>query len=143
MLFKNILLIDDDKDDQFFFKSAIAEIDKSISCNVANDGLQGYEYLQQHSHPDIIFLDLNMPVMNGIEFLRAIQPEIVKKIPIVIYSTSSYLMNTDELKELGARAFLTKPDDLNNLQLTLSYTLNLDLSAQNEEMIRINLKLAK
>jgi len=63
------------------------------------------------SQPDIIFLDLNMPLMNGRQFMQAIKTDIkLQQIPIVILSTSSDHKTRSDMEILGAKYFITKPD---------------------------------
>ena len=134
----NLLIIDDDKDDQFFFKEMIKDIDSSIVCNAVNDGIKGCEYLKQYSNPpDLIFLDLNMPNMNGFDFLKVIDPEIIKKIPVIIYTTSNYEADMENAKQLGAKGFLTKPNSLKELASCLHKAISFDFLNLGNEMIII------
>jgi len=133
----NLLIIDDDKDDQFFFKEMIRDIDNSIVCNAVNDGIKGFEYLEHFEAPDMIFLDLNMPNMNGFDFLKVIDPELVKRIPIIIYTTSNYPPDIEKAKELGAKAFLTKPNSLKELAVCLNKVVSFDFMSLKDEMLII------
>jgi CheY-like chemotaxis protein len=129
----NILLIDDDKDDQFFFIRALKDFDSTIVCQVANDGLKGLIFLENNPNPDIIFLDLNMPKMNGFDFLEKIKKdEKMKNIPVVIFTTSNHYKDIKKAGELKAVAFLTKPNNINNLSAKLSQVLNLDYTLIND-----------
>jgi len=124
---KRILLIDDDKDDQFFFIEALKDIRSEITCNVADDGLKGLFFLKNNQKPDVIFLDLNMPQMNGFDFLVTIkQDENLKNIPVIIFTTSNHHMDIQKAGALKAVAFLTKPNNLNNLSEKLLKVLSLD-----------------
>ena len=61
-------------------------------------------------HPDLIFLDLNMPKMNGQEFLSKIKEELpLRDIPVVIFSTSGSYRNIKSTMDLGALEYITKP----------------------------------
>jgi len=62
---KRILLVDDDVDDQVYFLDAINEINPSMECKLANNGLEALQSIKILPAFDIIFLDLNMPIMNG------------------------------------------------------------------------------
>ena len=66
-----ILLIDDDPDDNFFHQVVIKQMDIVHRIDIANDGLEALSYLKdgQATPPELIFLDINMPRMNGWEFL--------------------------------------------------------------------------
>lgn len=121
---EKILLIDDDHDDQLFFLDAVRDIDATIVCEVANDGIEGIEKLKNEPLPDLIFLDLNMPYMNGFDFLLLIRKEQrYDDIPIIIFTTSSHQRDIDTSRELGARAFLTKPNNFNELAKKLAFLI--------------------
>ena len=81
------------------------------------------------SLPDIIFLDINMPVMNGVDFLIQIKKEkALSEIPVCILTTSNMLRDEKLTKELGAKCFLTKPSDLKMLRKLLQKILFGDFS---------------
>ena len=70
----SILLIEDDIDDQEIFTSALAFIDSGIVCTLAANGYEAIMHLNGTAVlPDLIFLDLNMPMMNGVQFLREVK----------------------------------------------------------------------
>ena len=127
---QRILLVDDDEDDQLLFLDAIREIDKSIQCSVANDGLDAILFLQTKSPlPDLVFLDLNMPKMNGYQCLAQIKKEPrFKEIPVVIYTTSKIESDRERTLKMGARYFLTKPSDFSELIRELSRLLKRELT---------------
>lgn len=113
----NILLIDDDADDQEIFLSALAFIDNQIRCSIVADGQEGIRHLNvSESLPDLIFLDLNMPVMNGMQFLQELKgSHRAKNVPVVIYSTASDQQTIRQALELGAFQFYTKPEKFSEL----------------------------
>ena len=117
MLRQHILLIDDDEDDHEIFITATQEISAEINCSSLFNALEALEKLQTRQlMPDLIFLDLNMPVMSGQQFLSAIKSdENLKSIPVVIFSTSSELKTVERLKKMGASDFITKPGLYNEL----------------------------
>jgi CheY-like chemotaxis protein len=125
-----ILLIDDDEDDQFMFKEVIESINPTLQCETATNGKIALDKLKvSASLPDIIFLDLNMPVMNGLEFLIQIKKEnVLSKIPVCIFTTSSILRDKELIKEFGAQFFLTKPNDFQVLRKKLQQILSADFS---------------
>ena len=74
---KRIFLVDDDVDDQLMFKEVIETINPALQCDTAANGKIALDKLKESSAvPDIIFLDLNMPVMNGYDFLIQIKMQI-------------------------------------------------------------------
>lgn len=126
MLYKNILMIDDDEDDQEFFITAIDQLSKAVTCTAISRAQEALLKLKEKViMPDLIFLDLNMPVMNGQQFLTEIKKDpILRSIPIIILSTSSHETTIELMKELGAEDFITKPDTFDKLVLLLKPYLN-------------------
>lgn len=109
----HILLADDDSDDRYFFEKAIKKIAIPVQLTTVEDGEQLMDFLDKNLHklPDLIFLDLNMPRMNGAECLNEMrQNEKLKNIPVVIYSTSLHEEIADMLYESGAYYYLQKSD---------------------------------
>jgi CheY-like chemotaxis protein len=71
--------------------------------------------------PMVIFLDLNMPKMDGRECLKEIKNnDRLKDIPVVIYTTSSHLRDIEETRNLGAKGFISKPSSLVELHTVLN-----------------------
>jgi CheY-like chemotaxis protein len=119
MSFQKILLVDDDEDDRSIMIEAINEIDKRIDCIGLIQGIDALDYLNQNiwSLPDLIFLDLNMPMMDGKEFLKEMKSkEHLKHIPVTIYSTSKQKRDMEETKILGAISFISKPTSFSLLK---------------------------
>ena len=112
MMIKKVLLADDDADDREIFVSIVQRSFPEISLSVATNGQEAMSALQNSTTtPDLIFLDLNMPLMNGRQFLHAIKKdERLQKIPIVILSTSSDKQTILDMKAMGVFDFITKPD---------------------------------
>jgi CheY-like chemotaxis protein len=112
-----ILLIDDDEDDQEVFREAASMIVPTVEFIVAKDGEQGLLQLDTVSKlPDYIFLDVNMPRMDGKEFLRLVKAHpVFKVIPVIIYSTSNHKSELGEYFKMGASNFITKPSEFNLL----------------------------
>lgn len=118
---QRILVVDDDKDDQSFLLEAINELYPSFECDLADNGREALEYIDKNPPPpDYIFLDLNMPLLNGYEFLREYkkQPESSKS-TIIVYSTSSHPQDRIATKDLGATDYITKLSDFRKLKQTL------------------------
>ena len=107
---KICLLVDDDPDDQEVFLTALNDVCESALCLVAPDGDRALDLLHnEETIPDYIFLDLNMPRMNGFEFLAAMKKsKILRDIPVIVYSTTSQLAQIEKVKKLGATEFFTK-----------------------------------
>lgn len=127
---KTILLVDDDYDDQLLFKDALAEADDSVLYLSANNGIDALEKLNSENItiPDLVFMDVNMPKMNGIDCLKEIKKsEKLKPIPIMMYSTSSFSEYQKECFENGAIGYIVKPDDYWQLCDKLKDILNSEL----------------
>ena len=125
---KRILLIDDDKDDAELFVDALQETGTSADFDHYHNGIEALARLAEaDSHrPDVIFLDINMPVVDGWECLRRIkQVALLKNIPIVMYSTSNLQEKGVSPADVGATAFLTKPDSFSELKRKLSELLGM------------------
>lgn len=116
------LLADDDADDKTLFCEALAEIDPTIVCHTASDGKEALAILsdKQINKPSIIFLDINMPVMDGWQCLGALKEHNDhRNIPVIMYSTSSYQRDIELALESGAFCFFTKPSDYRELRMIL------------------------
>lgn len=109
--------IDDDTDDQEIFGMALSEVFPQGSCLFANDGIEALDRLSDPSFfPSCIFIDLNMPRMNGKECLAEIgKIKRLNKVPVFIYSTSWDQALIEECKALGAADFIVKPPGLKAL----------------------------
>lgn len=107
---KICLLVDDDPDDQEVFLTALNDVSTSALCLVAADGDRALELLHnEETIPDYIFLDLNMPRMDGFEFLTAMKKSsVLRNIPVIVYSTTSQHAQIEKAKRLGATEFFTK-----------------------------------
>src|ERR1700722_2530434 len=121
MRYSKILLIDDDEDDQELFAAAIRQVAASVQCMVLESAQTALRLLDSKEVAvDLIFLDLNMPVMSGQQFLaEKNQRAGLRDIPVVVLSTSS---NTDiiaKTTELGVTKFVTKPNSFTELKTIL------------------------
>jgi CheY-like chemotaxis protein len=103
-----ILYADDDKDDRDLLAEALEQIDPSISCITAHDGKEALNILQENKTlPDYIFLDVNMPVMDGKKCLTELKKDSkLKNIPVIIFSTTTNTQEILHLFQLGASEFL-------------------------------------
>jgi len=111
-------LADDDPDDLELFDEALRGIDSSIEFNFASNGKELIEKLRLDGHTaQIIFLDINMPEMNGWECLENLKKEDqLKDIPVIMYSTSSTEAYGKRAINSGALAFYVKPHSFLLLQ---------------------------
>lgn len=121
-----VLLTDDDEDDRLIFKEILDEMDEDITVDMVNDGKQLMDFLATKNKPlpHIIFLDLNMPNMSGLECLKEIRSnEKYSDISIAIYSTSTSEKDIDDTFYHGANIYITKPAAYSELKKVLKRSL--------------------
>jgi CheY-like chemotaxis protein len=120
-----ILLIDDDRDDQVNFCRCIYEIDTSIECLLAGNGGEALLHLKAVTQrPGLIFLDLNMPLMDGYEYLSEIRAQrIYDDIPVVIFTTSNDSADMEKARMYGIAGYLVKPASMEELKRELEAIL--------------------
>jgi CheY-like chemotaxis protein len=116
------LLVDDDTDDAFLFQDVLANISPETRFTLATDGQDALDKLGASDIlPDLIFLDLNMPRMDGKELLKILkESERYADIPVIMYSTSSHSKDIEETMMNGAVCFITKPSNVNELEYILT-----------------------
>lgn len=116
----HILLVEDSQVDAHLTRAALEENRFAVSMHHVTDGIEALEYLRQQGQtfadglrPDLILLDLNMPRMNGREFLTAMKADPnLSDIPVVILTTSDVEQDVIASYKLGAAGYVTKPVDL-------------------------------
>lgn len=110
---QTIFLVDDDLDDQLLFQEALSEANDSINFLSACNGIEALEELHQLDVlPCVVFMDVNMPKMNGIDCLKELKKsDRLKLLPVVMYSTSCTLDFQKECFENGAANYIEKPYD--------------------------------
>jgi len=125
MKYKRILLIDDDEDDQELFQLALRGTGINIECKVMASAREALLSLEMNpTDTDLIFLDLNMPLMTGQQFLAELKKrQPLNGIPVVVLSTSSDSETIFQAKNLGAKNFFTKPSDFHELKKILQNIL--------------------
>ena len=140
----HIILADDDQDDRDFFSEAFEEIKIKTKLNLFNDGQQLMNYLLQTDCvlPNILFLDLNMPLKSGIECLHEIkQNDHLKDIAIAIYSTSASDEDIEETFVNGANIYIKKPNDFNTLKKVLNDVVTINWQYQTSGLNKENFLL--
>ncbi len=109
-----ILLAEDDKVDAMTVKRALRDLKVTNPLIIVENGEKALEYLRDpnKAKPGIILLDLNMPKMNGIEFLEiAKKDDKIKRIPVVVLTTSKEDQDKIESFNLGVAGYMIKPVD--------------------------------
>ena len=121
----NILYADDDADDREIFCEAIREINPAIKVVLGMDGEETLKILSvQKELPHLIFLDINMPKMDGIECLGKLKSDDrLKSIPVIIYSTTSNKSDQSKIALLGASDFILKGNSFESVKDSLDKIL--------------------
>jgi CheY-like chemotaxis protein len=122
-----ILLIEDDSIEVMKFNRVLTNLNKQHEIIEANNGEEALELLHdQENQPDIIVLDLNMPKLNGIEFLSILKnDEVLKYIPAIILTTSNNHKDMLECYKIGIAGYILKPlkyeDYIDRIEKLLAY----------------------
>jgi|SRR6185436_16390140 len=105
-----IWLVEDDEDDRIFFNEAVDEIKIPHEISCAKDCFEFFDMLDGSPVPDVIFLDINLPLMDGKECLKQIKVnEKYKNVPVIIFTGSSAQTDIDFVYEHGAHYHVVKP----------------------------------
>jgi PleD family two-component response regulator len=114
-------LAENDDDDQMLFIEALKKIDASIKCEIAFNGEEAICKLKElREDPDYIFLDINMPIMNGLECLSELKKMVrFKNIPVIVYSTLFSNKDMERSHSLGAYDIFKKPYSIIDLSAYL------------------------
>ena len=124
-----IVLADDDADDRQLFYEAVVLLNPTIHLELLEDGeaLMAYLKNEKRQLPELVFLDLNMPRLNGFECLEEIRKDIrLSKLPVIIYSTSGQNKDIMESLQKGANLYFIKPTGLLELSQKLKNIFELD-----------------
>ena len=115
---KPVLLVEDDAVDAMTVKRAFVELHVVNPLDIVEDGEEALSYLQNHENEDpcVILLDLNLPKMNGIEFLRvAKQDQRLRSIPVVVLTSSEEEQDKIDSFDLSVAGYIVKPVDYQRL----------------------------
>lgn len=110
----SVVLVDDDEDDRFLFGEAFEELNVNIGLSIFKNGKEFIDHLEDGltEIPNLVFLDLNMPIMNGIDCLKYLKKRaLLSKIFVAIYSTSNAAKDFEETFHNGANIYIQKPDN--------------------------------
>jgi CheY-like chemotaxis protein len=118
----SVLLVDDDEGDLLMIQEALDSGTSEHEIHVAHDGHEALQFLRRQGRftdaprPDLVLLDLNMPRMDGRQVLAAVKAdETLRKIPIVVLTTSRAPADIISSYDLHANAYVTKPMNLDDL----------------------------
>lgn len=115
-------MVDDDDDDRMFFEEALEDLGIDCLLETAENGQQAIRMLKDEGNglPDIVFLDLNMPLLSGRECLERIRGiKDFRDLKVVIYSTSSDRDTVELLRGIGADRYICKPAGYDDLKKVL------------------------
>lgn len=136
-----ILLVEDSSADADFFQEVMEANKIQYQLQVFQDGEAALNFLLTNEEqkkiqlPDLIFLDLNLPKVNGKELLRNIKSrENLSSIPVVILSGSNNINDIKEVDSLGATDYIVKPISFPKLQQIVSSINNILLKESNEQL---------
>lgn len=139
-----ILLADDDEVDRLLFTDAFSELKIKTIVKTVNNGIELMKWLNEKDTllPHLIFLDLNMPIKNGLQCLKEIRSdEKLKNISVAIYSTSNNQKDIEETFSNGANVYITKPSNFNTLKRVLDKAVMTAYQYQQGDMRRENFLL--
>lgn len=113
-----ILLVEDDELDTISVQRSLKKLESEYELYTAYNGIEALDMLKNEERaivPDVILLDLNMPKMNGIEFLKTLRSdENLKNIKVFVMTTSSESTDRDRAEALGISGFIIKPLNYND-----------------------------
>lgn len=113
----NILLVEDDELDVISVERSLKKLDTEYVLKTAYNGVEALEILRDKNnpHPDVILLDLNMPTMNGIEFLKTLRQDAkLKHLKVFIMTTSAESVDRSITEQLGISGYIIKPLNYND-----------------------------
>lgn len=129
-------LVEDDVDDQEIFSMVLNKISPDIECRIAGNGVEAIELLatDQAYRPAYMFMDVNMPKMNGYECLKRInETDRLSDCRVYMYSTTSDKTVIEKYKALGIADFIVKPAKVQELKNILSEVFNSSDSNRNND----------
>lgn len=116
-----LLLLEDSEEDIFLFQRAVAKAGRSVACQCVRNGNEAQRYLLSEGRfanrfefpmPSVIFCDLQLPGMSGLQFLSWLRQEpALRALPCVIYSGSANPSDVQAAYEMGVTSFIVKPID--------------------------------
>ncbi|HYH56954.1 MAG TPA: response regulator [Anseongella sp.] len=131
---KSILIVDDDSDDRELFRDAVLEVDSSVECIACRNGEEMLLLLSQKDPfiPSYIFLDMNMPLLNGRQCFKELRErEQFREIPVIIYTTSKLSKDMQEMIKEENVYFMTKPYRFDDLRKSIANVLAEDWEKMN------------
>ena len=141
----NILIVDDNADDIVLLEEAIESIGREIKCDSFPNGIEAIDYIEKRALsnsplPDLVIMDINMPLMTGIEAVAAMRKNhSSNSLPVTILTSSDRNEDIDASYASGANICLRKPDDFRDLEQTLTGLIQF-FGLQTEESSRLKVR---
>jgi CheY-like chemotaxis protein len=113
-----LLVVEDSESDIQLLREALAESEPNVELDIVRHGEDALSFLRREgefvsaARPDLVVLDLNLPRMGGFEVLRALREDVdprLRRLPVVVFTTSATATDVDKAYELHASSFVTKP----------------------------------
>lgn len=137
----HLLLVEDDENDVFFLRRALQSAGANVHLHIATDGRQALDYLHGrngfedralHPLPSLVLLDLKVPYVSGLDVLRQLRADPkLRKLIVVVFTSSSLDSDVVQAYEIGANSFLVKPSRLEEQKevaaLIVRYWLHVNL----------------
>lgn len=125
MYYNSVLLIDDDIDDRDLFCITVKDLSPEIDCRQFANGTDGVNHLNSNELPDIIFIDIDMHIIDGLSFLKDIKEnDKFKNIPVYIYSTPLMIKEIGDSLKQYVTGYLFKTNNFADLERDLREILN-------------------
>ena len=137
-----LVLADDDPDDCEMFSDAICKVSTDVILEMVHNGKELLDYLHTTTAelPNLIFLDLNMPVMGGMQAIEAIRnDEQLKHLSVVILSTSSSQEDIEQTCKKGADGYISKPTCFAKLQEAIRRALEINWKPHTHNSTQISI----
>ena len=113
-----LLVVEDSESDIALLREALSDAEPAVALDVVRHGEDALSFLRREgeftgaAHPDLVVLDLNLPRMGGFEVLRALREDVdprLRRLPVVVFTTSATATDVDKAYDLHASSFVTKP----------------------------------
>ena len=118
-----VLLVDDDEGNAFLLRQASGHAEVKVNLHTVCNGREGLAFLRKEGGyataptPNLVLLDINMPVMNGQEMLAALVADpFLRGLPVVVFTSSDDGKDVDSLYGLGCNTYIVKPRDFDGLE---------------------------